>query len=451
MKICCIGTGYVGLVTGTCFAEAGHYVTCVDIDENKINMLNQGKIPIYEPGLNDMVSRNIQAGRLKFSTQLSSGFDAYFIGVGTPESEDGSANMQFVYTVAEQLGKIIDNYTVIVDKSTVPTETGKQVEKIIKQELAKRNLQIPFAVVSCPEFLREGLAIEDFMKPDRVVIGTDDAKARQVMKEIYQTGVLGQHIADNKILFMGRESAETVKYGANTFLAARISLINEISRLCSAVGANVHDVALGIGTDSRIGPQFLQAGHGYGGSCFPKDVKALEFQMKQRGLNCKLIESISKSNYEQKFEIPNQISKVYGSNLEGKNFALWGLAFKADTDDVRESSALIVAERLKAMSATVTAFDPEALENAKQYLETKSIIINYSVDQYEALNDADALILATEWSQFYDKADWVKVKEKLKHPIIFDGKNICASNPELRKTLQELGFTVYSIGIPTIK
>jgi len=462
MNLQMIGTGYVGLVDGACFAECGHNVTCVDTDKEKIAMLNKGDMPIYEVGLEDMVERNVEAGRLHFSEKLSPGADAYFICVGTPESADGSANLGAVYAVAKQLGETINDYAVIVDKSTVPVGTGREVEEIIRKEFEKRGESIAYSVVSCPEFLREGMAISDFMHPDRVVVGTNDDRARKVMEKIYTEGLLGSILAndfgggESRLIFMGRESAEITKYAANTFLANRIALINEFSRLCGVTGANIAEVAKGIGSDSRIGSQFLQAGHGYGGSCFPKDVKAAKDQGEKRGLDVKVISAISESNDTQKLVIPNKIHEIYGKNLTDLNLALWGLTFKAGTDDVREASSLTIIEDLIHWGAKVQATDPEGIENAQKWLGKTDFpgsmkrSVTFSEDQYATLDNADALILSTEWAQFYNKADWSQVKDRLKEPVIFDGKNICAVNPELRQTLTDLGFTVYSVGIPTI-
>ncbi|MFH1455598.1 MAG: UDP-glucose/GDP-mannose dehydrogenase family protein [archaeon] len=461
MNLQMIGTGYVGLVSGACFAECGHDVTCVDTDKDKIAMLDRGEMPIYEVGLEAMVRRNVEAGRLHFSEKLAPGADAYFICVGTPESADGSADLSFVYAVAKQLGQIIDDEAYVVDKSTVPVGTGREVEKIIQSELDERGLSVPFSVVSCPEFLREGMAIHDFMEPDRVVIGTTNKKAKKVMEQIYRSGKIGEHLerssGDNeKLIFMGRESAEITKYAANTFLANRIALINEFSRLCTVTGANIADVARGVGSDSRIGPQFLQAGHGYGGSCFPKDVEAVDDQARKRGIDANIISAISRSNDAQKFVLPEMMKYIYGEKMQGKEYALWGLTFKANTDDIREASALSVIQRLAGYGANLRVTDPEGLVNAQKWWKQSGFRtiakgnVTFSEDQYEILDNADALILSTEWAQFYNGADWSQVKDRLKEPVIFDGKNICAVNPELRQTLTDLGFTVYSVGIPAI-
>lgn len=431
MKIAVVGTGYVGLVTGTCFAETGNHVTCVDIDAAKVEKLKSGQVTIYEPGLEKLFLRNQKEGRLHFTTSLPEAVaDAkvIFLALPTPPGEDGSADLRYVLGVAEDLGKIITDYKVIVDKSTVPVGTAEKVAAALS-----KNTRVPFDVVSNPEFLREGVAVEDFMKPDRVVIGTRSAKAIKVMNDLYAPFVR----QGNPILFMDEASAELTKYAANSFLAVKISFMNEIARLCEMMGADVDMVRRGIGSDDRIGKRFLFPGIGYGGSCFPKDVQALAHSSSALGYDFRILNAVMDVNREQRLYLVDKISRYYGNDLKGRHFALWGLSFKPNTDDIREAPALYMVDELLKAGATVKAFDPEAMENVKAQIGDK---IQFAENQYEALNNADALIIATEWNEFRTP-DFDKITETLKHKVVFDGRNLF----DLEE-MDSLGFHYESIG-----
>ena len=431
MNIAVVGTGYVGLVTGTCFAETGNHVTCVDIDKEKVQKLKDGKVPIYEPHLDVLFERNIRQGRLSFTTDLKSAVaDAQiiFLALPTPPGEDGSADLKYVLGVADELGKIITDYKVIVDKSTVPVGTAEKV-----REAVAKHAKVPFDVVSNPEFLREGFAVDDFLKPDRVVVGTSSARAQKVMEDLYKPFVR----QGNPIIFMDERSAELTKYAANAFLAVKITFMNEIANFCEAVGADVDKVRIGIGSDSRIGKRFLFPGIGYGGSCFPKDVQALAKSGKDAGYDFAIIDSVMKVNERQKTSISDKIKAHYGGDLRGRHFALWGLAFKPDTDDIREAPSLYMIDALVAAGATITVFDPEAMANVKRSIGDK---VKYATDEYAALEDADALIIATEWALFRNP-DFGKVEQALKEKVIFDGRNLY----DLEE-LKELGFHYVSVG-----
>ncbi|MFI5219567.1 MAG: UDP-glucose dehydrogenase family protein [Bacteroidia bacterium] len=431
MNIAVVGTGYVGLVTGTCFAEMGNHVMCVDIDEKKVDSLRNGKVPIYEPHLDALFERNIKQGRLHFTTHLEEAVkpaQVIFLALPTPPGENGSADLSYVLGVAERLGKIISDYKIIINKSTVPVGTAEKV----RNEISK-NTKIDFDVVSNPEFLREGFAVDDFMKPDRVVIGTTSEKAKKIMSDLYAPFVR----QGNPIYFMDERSAELTKYAANAFLATKITFMNEVANLCERVGANVDAVRIGIGSDNRIGKRFLFAGIGYGGSCFPKDVQALATTSKEFEYNFKILSSVMSVNEKQKLILVDKLKKYFNNNLKGKHFALWGLAFKPDTDDIREAPASYIIEELLKEGASVSAFDPEAMENVKKILGTK---IKFATDQYEALTNADALLIATEWALFRTP-EFEKMKSLLKNKIIFDGRNLY--DPQRMK---ELGFYYNSIG-----
>jgi UDPglucose 6-dehydrogenase len=436
MKITVVGTGYVGLVTGTCFAETGNDVTCVDIDVNKVKKLSSGQITIYEPGLEKLFERNLKEERLHFTTDLEEGIrDAavIFLALPTPPGEDGSADLSYILRVADQLGKMLKDYKVIVDKSTVPVGTADKVHAAIA-----KNATVEFDVVSNPEFLREGVAVEDFMKPDRVVIGTESERARKIMGDLYAPFVR----QGNPVIFMDEKSAELTKYAANSFLATKISFMNEIAVLCEKLGADVDMVRRGIGSDDRIGKRFLFPGIGYGGSCFPKDVQALVKSSQEAKYDFKILEAVMDVNEKQKLFLLPKIEAFFGGNLKGKHFALWGLAFKPNTDDIREAPALYIIDALTAAGATVTAFDPEAMANVKQVVGDK---IKFAEHQYEALQDADALIIATEWSVFRTP-DFDKIKGSLKNSAIFDGRNLF----EVPR-MKELGFHYESVGRQAVK
>ncbi len=431
MKITVVGTGYVGLVTGTCFAETGNDVTCVDIDSNKINKLRNGEITIYEPGLEKLFIRNLKEERLHFTTNLAEGIkDAViiFLALPTPPGEDGSADLKYILGVADDLGKIMSDYKVIVDKSTVPVGTAQKVHDAIAE-----NYKGEFDIVSNPEFLREGVAVEDFMKPDRVVIGTVSEKARKIMSDLYAPFVR----QGNPVIFMDEPSAELTKYAANCFLATKISFMNEIARLCEIFGADVDMVRRGIGSDDRIGKRFLFPGIGYGGSCFPKDVHALAISSVQVNYDFKILNAVMKVNEIQRLHLVEGIKKYFNGNIAGKRFALWGLAFKPNTDDIREAPALYMIDALVNEGATVCAYDPEAMKNVKETIGNK---IDFAESQYAALKDADALIIATEWNEFRTP-DFSKMATSLKNKAIFDGRNLF----EL-KQMQDLGFYYQSIG-----
>jgi len=433
MKIAVVGTGYVGLVTGTCFAETGNKVTCVDIDSNKVNKLSNGEITIYEPGLEKIFLRNLKEERLKFTTNLAEGIkDAaiIFLALPTPPGEDGSADLRYVLGVAADLGKVLHGYTVIVDKSTVPVGTAEKVRTAIAA-----NYKEPFDVVSNPEFLREGVAVDDFMKPDRVVVGTNSERARKVMSDLYAPFVR----QGNPVIFMDEKSAELTKYAANSFLATKISFMNEIAQLCEKLGADVDMVRRGIGSDDRIGKRFLFPGIGYGGSCFPKDVQALIHSAEEVGYDFKILKSVEDVNDAQKLHLIPKIEKYFNGDLKGKHFALWGLAFKPNTDDIREAPALYLIDALVAAGATVQAYDPEAMPNIQKTIGDK---IQYAQNQYAALENADALIIATEWSEFRTP-DFDMINSRLKKKVIFDGRNLFDV-----KFITNLGYHYESIGRP---
>lgn len=432
MNIAVVGTGYVGLVTGTCFAETGNNVICVDIDAAKVQMMKDGKVPIYEPHLDVLFERNIRQGRLSFTTDLASAIkDAQiiFLALPTPPGEDGSADLKYVLGVADDLGKIITDYKVIVDKSTVPVGTAEKVHAALAKN-AKEDL---FDVVSNPEFLREGFAVDDFLKPDRVVVGTSSARAQKVMEDLYKPFVR----QGNPIIFMDERSAELTKYAANAFLATKITFMNEIANFCERVGADVDKVRIGMGTDSRIGKRFLFPGIGYGGSCFPKDVQALAKSGSDVGYEFQIIKSVMEVNELQKTSIIPKVEAYFDGNLKGKHFALWGLAFKPDTDDIREAPALYVIDALVAAGATVTAFDPEAMENVKKVMGDK---LSFAKDEYEALKGADALIVATEWALFRTP-DFKRAEGLMNAKVIFDGRNLYDLDE-----MKELGFYYESVG-----
>lgn len=430
-KIAVIGTGYVGLVTGTCFAETGNQVICVDINEDKINKLRQGIVPIYEPHLDVLFERNINAKRLTFSTSLAEGIqdaEIIFLALPTPPGEDGSADLSYILGVAEELGKIMTDYKVIVDKSTVPVGTAEKVNAAIA-----KNATVSFAVVSNPEFLREGFAVDDFMKPDRVVIGSSDERAIKVMESLYKPFVR----QGNPILFMDEKSAELTKYAANAFLATKITFMNEVANFCELVGADVDKVRIGIGSDDRIGKRFLFPGIGYGGSCFPKDVQALVKSGLEQNFNFKILEAVMEVNESQKTVLIPKMKNFFRNDLKGKKIAIWGLAFKPDTDDIREAPALYMIDELVAAGAHITAFDPEAMNNVKNLIGDK---ITYANNEYEALENADALLICTEWGIFRNP-DFDRVSSLLKDKVIFDGRNLF----DLEE-MNELGFYYSSIG-----
>lgn len=433
MKIAVIGTGYVGLVTGTCFAETGNKVTCVDIDVNKVNKLSNGQITIYEPGLEKIFLRNLKEGRLKFTTNLAEGVEdaqIIFLALPTPPGADGSADLKYVLGVASDLGKILKEYKVIVDKSTVPVGTAEKVHNAVAA-----NFTGEFDVVSNPEFLREGVAVDDFMKPDRVVIGTNSERARKLMGELYAPFVR----QGNPIIFMDEKSAELTKYAANSFLATKISFMNEIAQLCEKLGADVDMVRRGIGSDERIGKRFLFPGIGYGGSCFPKDVQALIKSADEVSYDFKILKAVEVVNEKQKLHLMPKIEAYFKNDLKGKHFALWGLAFKPNTDDIREAPALYLIDALTKAGATVTAFDPEAMPNVRAQIGEKVV---YAKDQYSALEGADALIIATEWSEFRTP-EFEQLDTKLKHKVIFDGRNVFDTDK-----IRSLGYHYESIGRP---
>lgn len=437
MKIAIVGTGYVGLVTGTCFAETGNHVTCIDIDEKKIVKMQTGEVPIYEPDLENMFKRNIKEGRLSFTTDLKTGIrdsEVIFLALPTPPGEDGSADLSYILGVADSLGQLLDRYAVIIDKSTVPVGTAERV----RDHIAK-NAKVKFDVVSNPEFLREGFAVADFMKPDRVVIGTSSKKARKLLEELYAPFFR----QGNPIYFMDERSAEMTKYAANAFLATKISFMNEIANLCERVGADVDAVRLGIGSDERIGKRFLFPGIGYGGSCFPKDVLALHRTAIAHDYDFKILEAVTEVNTHQKQRLVNKVMEYYSGHIEGRTFALWGLAFKPDTDDIREAPSLDIIKTLTLEGAKVVAYDPEAIDNVRRYFKDNKSL-SFVENEYDALNNADALLIATEWAQFRTP-DFDAIKMKLKIPVIFDGRNLY--EPVIA---EQNGFHYESIGRKTV-
>ena len=436
MKIAIVGTGYVGLVSGACFAEMGVEVTCVDINEEKIKMLSEGKVPIYEPGLEEMVVRNFREGRLKFTTRLTDCLDeveAVFSAVGTPPDEDGSADLSYVLQVAREVGQNMNHYVVLVTKSTVPVGTAQKVKAVIAEELAARKVEIEFDVASNPEFLKEGAAVKDFMSPDRVVVGVESERARKLMQRLYAPFMM----TNNRILFTDIPSAEMIKYAANSMLATRISFMNDIANLCELVGADVNMVRKGIGADTRIGSKFLYPGCGYGGSCFPKDVKALIQTARQQGYEMRVLQAVEEVNERQKSVLFQKLSSHFGGDLKGKTVALWGLAFKAETDDMREATSLVIIRQLLDAGCDVRVFDPVAMNECRRRLGDA---VTYAKDMYDAALGADALLLLTEWKQFR-LPSWEVVRRTMNQPVVFDGRNIY--DPE---ELRAGGFHYSSIG-----
>ena len=437
MKITIVGTGYVGLVTGTCFAEMGVHVNCVDIDVKKIDGLNNGIIPIYEPDLDNLIAKNTAAGRLKFGTDIAATIndcDVVFSAVGTPPDENGSADLKYVLDVARTVGKNLTKYILFVTKSTVPVGTAELVRKAISEELQKRNISVPFDVASNPEFLKEGAAINDFMRPDRIVVGVDSEKAKTVMEQLYKPFTLNGH----PIIFMDIASAEMTKYAANAMLATRISFMNDIANLCERMGANVNEVRRGIGSDPRIGAKFLYSGCGYGGSCFPKDVKALIKTAEENGYPMRVLQAVEEVNETQKEILFHKFNRHFGGEIKGKTVALWGLSFKPQTDDMREAPALVLIEKLLAAGCKVCAYDPIAMHEAKRKLGDT---ITYAKDIYETAQNADAILLVTEWKEFR-LPDWSAIKKAMKTPVVFDGRNIYD-----RKDLEQEGFIYYGLGV----
>lgn len=436
MKVVIAGSGYVGLVTGACLADIGVEVCCVDIDQQKIDNLNKGILPIFEPGLEDIIHRNVRSKRLHFSNSIQEnikGAGAVFIAVGTPPGEDGSADMQYVLAVASTIGACLEDYSVVVTKSTVPVGSSEKVRAAIKRALGKRNLDIPFDVVSNPEFLKEGAAIKDFMSPDRIVVGIDSDRAKETMDTLYKPFLLNGY----RILYMDIPSAEMTKYAANAMLATRISFMNDIANLCEKIGANVSHVRAGIGADPRIGKKFLYPGVGYGGSCFPKDVKALLRTGKDYAYPLRLLEAVEAINDDQKKIIFDKINRHYDNNLKGKTIAVWGLAFKPNTDDIREAPALVLIESLLAAGAKVQVYDPEAMKEARKLLGDR---VAWAEDVYDCVKNADAVALVTEWNAFR-LPNWVQIKNLMAAPVVFDGRNIY-DDVQLTKA----GFTYYGIG-----
>lgn len=437
MKIAIVGTGYVGLVTGTCFSEIGVEVICVDVNKEKIENLQKGIIPIYEPGLDEMVQRNVQEGRLKFTTSLEDHLDdveVVFSAVGTPPGEDGSADLKYVLEVARTVGRNMNKYILIVTKSTVPVGTSQKVRAAIQEELDNRNLDLTFDVASNPEFLKEGAAIDDFMSPDRVVVGVESDKAKELMTKLYRPFLLNNF----RVIFMDIPSAEMTKYAANSMLATRISFMNDIANLCELVGADVNMVRSGIGTDTRIGRKFLYPGCGYGGSCFPKDVKALIKTAEQNGYKMRVLQAVEEVNEMQKSVLFNKLYKVKGGDLNNKKIAVWGLSFKPDTDDMREAPSMVLINKLLEAGCIVQVFDPVAMPEAKHTLGDS---VYYAQDMYDALVDTDALLLVTEWKQFRMPA-WSVVKKTMNTPLVIDGRNIYE-----QKELKSLGIDYKCIGI----
>lgn len=436
MKIAVIGTGYVGLVTGTCFAETGVNVVCVDNDLKKVKLMKAGKVPIYEPGLEPMMVNNIAKGRLSFTNSIKEaieGAEVIFIAVGTPPDEDGSADLKHVLAVASEIGSLMDHYVVVATKSTVPVGTAERIRNTIKEKLAERKADIPFDVASNPEFLKEGSAVEDFLKPQRIVVGIDSERAGDLMKKLYMPFLLN----NRTVIFMDIPSAELTKYAANAMLATRISFINEIANLCELLGADVNSVRKGIGSDPRIGNRFLYPGIGYGGSCFPKDVKAILKTASDMGYDLKVISAVEKANEFQKNVIFNKINKHFKNDLQGKVLAVWGLSFKPKTDDIRESSALCLVNKLIRAKADVRVYDPASMEETRKQLGDS---VYYANDPYDAIKGADALALMTEWAEFH-LPDLAKMAQLMKEKTIFDGRNIY--DP---KEMREKGFEYYGIG-----
>jgi UDPglucose 6-dehydrogenase len=437
MKITIVGTGYVGLVTGACFAEVGHDVTCVDVDVKKIENLKKGILPIYEPGLEEIVGNNASKKRLQFSTDITSAIaqsEVAFIAVGTPPGEDGSADLKYVLAVATSIGESMQDYIVVVTKSTVPVGTAKKVKDAIIKALSKRKSEIPFDVASNPEFLKEGAAVDDFLKPDRIVIGVESEKAEERMRKLYKPFLLNNH----PIHFMDIASSEMTKYAANAMLATRISFMNDIANLCEIVGADVNKVRTGIGSDGRIGSKFIYAGIGYGGSCFPKDVKALIKTAHEHGYEMRVLNAVEDVNEKQKSVLFDKIKKHYGGKLSGKTFGMWGLSFKPKTDDMREAPSLVLIEKLLKAGANVIAYDPVAMKEAKHILKDT---IKYVTNEYDAIKNADALIIVTEWPEFRSP-DWDRISNSLKEKTIFDGRNIYSA-----AEMRSMNYSYYGIGV----
>ena len=440
MKIAVIGTGYVGLVTGTCFSDMGNDVWCVDVDASKINNLKEGIIPIYEPGLENMVKTNYEMGHLRFTTDIAEALahaNICFIAVGTPMGEDGSADLHYVLEVAGQIGAVMKHHMYVIDKSTVPVGTAGKVRAAIRKELDKRGSDLTFDVISNPEFLKEGTAVGDCMRPDRIVIGADNDEAFSVMEQLYKPYILNTE----NFIRMDIASAEMTKYTANAMLATKISFMNEISNICEKVGADVNKVRRGIGSDKRIGYSFIYAGCGYGGSCFPKDIQALIKTSEQYGHTPHILEAVEKVNADQKLVIPRKITERFGEDLTGLTFAVWGLAFKPDTDDMRQAASITIIKEITKRGAVVTAYDPKAVKEAQTCYLKGNDKVTYVTSKYTALNDADAMILVTEWKEFRSP-DMDEIKKRLKNPIIFDGRNQYDA-----KELKKLGFEYYQIGV----
>ncbi len=438
MNIAIVGTGYVGLVSGTCFADTGATVTCVDVDARKIEALQRGEVPIYEPGLEELVKKNVAAGRLKFTTDLASVLDdvqIVFSAVGTPPDEDGSADLRYVLQVARTIGQHLNHYVVVVTKSTVPVGTARKVRQAIEEELARRGVDIAFDVASNPEFLKEGNAIKDFMSPDRVVVGVESEQAKKVLTKLYKPFLINNF----RVIFMDIPSAEMTKYAANSMLATRISFMNDIANLCERVGADINMVRAGIGSDTRIGRKFLYAGCGYGGSCFPKDVKALIKTADCAGYSMEVLKAVERVNERQKSVLFDKLVKAFGSaeNLRGKTIAMWGLSFKPETDDMRESTALVMIEKLLAAGCQVRAYDPIAMDECRRRIGES---VTYCRDMYDAVLDADALLLLTEWKEFR-LPTWGVIKKAMRQPLVIDGRNIFDV-----EELEENGFEYHCIG-----
>lgn len=440
MNIAVIGTGYVGLVSGTCFAEMGNKVACVDVIESKIAQLKAGEIPIYEPGLEELVNKNYQNGNLSFTTSLKEALkncEIVFIAVGTPMGEDGSADLQYVLNAAKEIGEQMESRLIIVDKSTVPVGTAQKVKVIISEFLAKRNQEIPFGVASNPEFLKEGDALNDFLKPDRVVIGVEEDWVEESLRELYAPFCRNH----DRLIVMDIKSAEMTKYAANAMLATKISFINEMANICEAVGANINDVRIGIGSDKRIGYSFIYPGCGYGGSCFPKDVKALSRIALDNGVNPKIIHAVEQVNEEQKRILGKKIVQHFGNDLSERQICLWGLSFKPETDDMREATSVVLINELIARGAVVKVYDPRAMQEAQGFYLKNIPNLLYAKNKYDALENCDCMVLVTEWKEFRSP-DFLEIKERLKSPIIFDGRNQYNA-----KRLKDLGFTYYEIGV----
>lgn len=436
MDIAIVGTGYVGLVSGSCFAEMGANVTCVDVDRRKIESLKEGKIPIYEPGLEDLVQRNVQKGRLHFTDDLTSCIDdveIIFSAVGTPPDEDGSADLSYVLDVARTVGRNMNRYVLLVTKSTVPVGTADKVKEVISEELDRRGVDIPFDVASNPEFLKEGAAVKDFLSPDRVVVGVESERARELMSRLYRPLMLNHF----RVMFTDIKSAEMIKYAANSMLATRISFMNDIANLCELVGADVNMVRQGIGADTRIGSKFLYPGCGYGGSCFPKDVKALVKTAEKAGYEMKVLKAVEEVNEKQKKVVFKKVNEFYSGCLKGRRIAVWGLAFKPQTDDMREATSLVTIDLLLKAGAVVRVYDPVAMDECRRRIGES---VEYAVDGYDAVRDADALLMLTEWKEFR-MPDWGEVKRLMKTPAVFDGRNIYDE-----KELKEAGFHYSCIG-----